>query len=79
MGRIKSLMVKRAAKQLLVAKAEIFTSSFEHNKKVLGNTLPSKSTRNKVAGYIGHVIRMKEVAALKPAPKPEQMEEAPQE
>ena len=64
MGRIKSLMIKRAAKQLLDGENS-FTDSFEHNKKLLKNTMPSKSTKNKVAGYIGHVIRMKREQAKK--------------
>jgi len=58
MGRIKSLMVKKAAKQLLEGENE-FSESFEHNKKILGSTLPSKPIRNKVAGYIARLIRMK--------------------
>jgi len=63
MGRIKSLMVKRATKQLLAtSKNDLnFSVSFEHNKKTLGSTMPSKSTRNKIAGYMARVIRMREV------------------
>ena len=49
MGRIKSLMVKRAAKQILESKPESFSSEFNKNKKILGNNLPSKPIRNKVA------------------------------
>ena len=58
MGRIKSLMVKRAAKQLLEGENN-FNDSFEQNKKILRNTMPSKSTRNKIAGYIARLVRMK--------------------
>ncbi len=56
MGRIKLIMVKRAAKQLL-AREHDFTDSFEHNKKLLGNLMPSKPIRNKIAGYIARLIR----------------------
>ncbi len=59
MGRIKLLMVKKAARQLLEIKPEVFTSSYEHNKKVLGSTMPSKPIRNKIAGYIARLIKMK--------------------
>jgi len=60
MGRIKSLMVKKAAKQLLEVKSEAFTQEFNHNKKVLGSkTMPSKPIRNKVAGYIARMVKMK--------------------
>ena len=56
MGRIKSLMVKRAAKQLLAGENQ-FNEDFNYNKKILGNTMPSKSLRNKIAGYIARLIK----------------------
>ena len=52
-------MVKRAASQLLGEENTVFTSSFEHNKRLLGNLMPSKPIRNKVAGYIARLIKMK--------------------
>ncbi len=58
MGRIKPLMVKKAAKQLLEGE-NIFSESFERNKVLLINTMPSKLIRNKVAGYISRLVRMK--------------------
>jgi len=60
MGRIKSLMVKRAAKQLIVLYKSRFSVSFEENKKVLGNRMPSKSVRNKIAGYLSRLSSMEE-------------------
>ena len=61
MGRIKSLMVKRASKQLLEeSTASLFSKDFSVNKKVLRNTMPSKSTRNKIAGYITRLMTFKE-------------------
>ena len=85
MGRIKSLMVKRAAKQLLATEAS-FSESFEHNKITLGNdTMPSKPVRNKIAGYIARLVRMKKEEATKEAARaakklqtPVVQEEAPQ-
>ena len=56
MGRIKLLMVKRAAQQLLVGEHS-FNETFDYNKKLLGNTMPSKPIRNKIAGYIARLIR----------------------
>jgi len=67
MGRIKSLMVKKAAKQLL--NESVFNGEFENNKKYLRNTMPSKPIRNKIAGYIGRLMKakaQKEAGALKP-------------
>jgi ribosomal protein S17E len=56
MGRIKTAMVKRTANSLVIG-VEDFSDNFEHNKKLLKNTMPSKSIRNKVAGYIARMKR----------------------
>ncbi len=56
MGRIKSTLIKRTARSLI--KKEIGSESFEENKRILGNSLPSKSIRNKVAGYITRLKKM---------------------
>jgi ribosomal protein S17E len=57
MGRIKSKMVKKASLELLDSESHQFDESFEHNKKLLANTMPSKKIRNKIAGYIARLIR----------------------
>jgi len=68
MGRIKSLMIKRATKQLLSGDKERFSTDFEKNKKALGkNNFPSKSTRNKIAGFITRIRRYERDAAAKEA------------
>ena len=51
MGRVKSLMIKKAAQQLYEEEPE-FSNNFENNKKLLKNTIYYKSVRNKVAGEI---------------------------
>ena len=51
MGKIKSKMVKRSAREL-TKKGVSFNNSFEDNKKVLGMTMPSKKIRNQMAGYL---------------------------
>lgn len=51
MGRIKSAMIKKAAKQLY-EEVEGFNEDFDHNKALLMGTMPYKSMRNKVAGGI---------------------------
>jgi small subunit ribosomal protein S17e len=67
MGRIKSLLVKRSAKQLN-NQMTTFTESYEHNKKLLGkDNLPSKSVRNKIAGYIARLNKMKRLATEREA------------
>lgn len=55
MGRIKSKLIKRTSRQLLESSPESFGKTFEENKKSLGNILPSKKMRNKIAGYIARV------------------------
>jgi ribosomal protein S17E len=69
MGRIKSTMVKRAAEQLL-DKENKFDDTFEKNKKILGNTMPSKPIRNKIAGYIARLKRMEKTKKEKPVQAP---------
>ena len=58
MGRIKTTLIKRTAKQLM-QKKDSFTSDFETNKKLLNNTMPSKLVRNKIAGYIARLEKAK--------------------
>jgi small subunit ribosomal protein S17e len=55
MGRIKSTLIKRTSKQLIENSNESFGKTFEENKKALGNILPSKKMRNKIAGYIARI------------------------
>jgi len=57
MGRIKSTLVKRTSKKLVQTDL-LFGEEFEGNKKILGNTMPSKKLRNRIAGYIGHFKKM---------------------
>ena len=64
MGRIKSLMIKKAAKQLL-GKDNSFNDKFDHNKRVLHSTMPSKPIRNKIAGYIARLKRMEKEFEIK--------------
>ena len=57
MGRIKQTMVKKAARNLLEIENNKFTIDFDHNKKLLKNSMPSKKVRNKIAGYISRLVR----------------------
>ena len=54
MGRIRTKMIKSAAKQLIDEYGDKFSEDFEKNKKVLNEMkiAKDKSVRNKVAGYI---------------------------
>lgn len=54
MGRVKSTLIKRTARDLL-KEENVFTQDFNRNKKVLGNALPSKRIRNMIVGYIARI------------------------
>jgi ribosomal protein S17E len=56
MGKIKSKLVKRSAKELIKKGIE-FSEDFEINKKILGNTMPSKKIRNQMAGYLSKLSK----------------------
>jgi ribosomal protein S17E len=58
MGRIKSLMIRRAASELFTT-SEGFSEDFERNKKILKDTMPYKSIRNKVAGQLTRLAKQK--------------------
>lgn len=51
MGKIKSKLIKRTAKEL-IKKGIKFSEGFEENKKILGKTMPSKKIRNQMAGFL---------------------------
>ncbi len=55
MGKIKSKSIKRSG-NILIKKGIEFTDSFEENKRILGNTMPSKKIRNQMAGFL---VRLK--------------------
>ncbi|MFH1248837.1 MAG: 30S ribosomal protein S17e [archaeon] len=59
MGRIKSKLVKKTTKKLLVETPEVFNSDFEHNKKILSGVITNKRTRNAIAGYLARIKKKK--------------------
>lgn len=54
MGRIKSTLIKRTAKALLKEENK-FNEEFNNNKRHLGNSMPSKHLRNRIAGYVTRI------------------------
>lgn len=64
MGKIKSKLIKRSAKSFIEKGVE-FTESFEKNKKILRNTMPSKKLRNQMAGFLSKTIKQKKQNQLK--------------
>ncbi len=63
MGKVRPVLVKRTARELLEQYRDRFTTDFEHNKQVLDEVtkLPSKKIRNRVAGYIVRLLKRKAV------------------
>ena len=54
MGKIKSKGIRKAVNALL--KEGIgFTEKFEENKKLIGNTMPSKKIRNQLVGLLAKI------------------------
>jgi ribosomal protein S17E len=74
MGRVKSLMIKKAAQELF-ATLEGFSEDFEKNKKLLNDTMPSKSVRNKVAGGIAHLAKQQRLKKTNAKTKDKQLTE----
>jgi ribosomal protein S17E len=53
------MMVRRAAADLFTT-VEGFSGDFERNKKLLKDTMPYKSVRNKVAGQLTRLAKQKQ-------------------
>mgnify|MGYP001570628152 FL=1 len=59
MGRIKTKLVKRTAKELIERDRNIFSKDFNLNKQVLKDVaeINSKKLKNVIAGYIARLMR----------------------
>ena len=62
MGKIKSKMVRRAT-NILLSKEIGFTENFEENKRIIGNTMPSKKIRNQIAGLLAKIKKQEKSKA----------------
>jgi len=54
MGKIKSKGIRKAVNILLKEEIE-FTEKFEENKRLIGNTMPSKKVRNQLVGLLAKI------------------------
>lgn len=50
-------MMRRTSEILLREEGLEFSEDFEKNKKILGDTMPSKKLRNRIAGLISRMKR----------------------
>lgn len=60
MGKVKTEMIKRLAKQLITRFPDKFTTNFDDNKHLVGELTEGTTTRvrNQVAGYITRTIAL---------------------
>ena len=60
MGKVRPTVVKRTARKLLTKYPDIFTDSFEENKKIVDQLIEYqwKRVRNRIAGYITHLVKI---------------------
>jgi len=58
MGNIRTTQIKNVSEKLLKMFPGKFTKDFDQNKKIVEELLKlkSKDTRNKIAGYITHIV-----------------------
>jgi len=65
LGKVRTTGVKRVAVKILDAYPNLFTSDFEKNKAIVRDnkvaTFPSKRLRNRIIGYITHILRLKAI------------------
>ena len=61
MGKIKGRLIKRTSEKLIKNNVE-FTEDFNKNKKILGDSMPSKKIRNQMAGYLARLKRQENIS-----------------
>lgn len=61
MGRVRPVFIKKVAKELIEKYPDVFLEDFEENKNLLQKYtyIQSKSVRNRIAGYITHLVKNK--------------------
>jgi ribosomal protein S17E len=65
MGKIKSKLIKRTGESLMEKEKGLpFSEDFEKNKKILGDTMPSKKIKNRIAGYLVRLKKAERAAKI---------------
>ena len=59
MGKVRPVFIKKVSKELVEMYPTVFTTVFEENKMQLEKyaIIQSKPVRNRIAGYITHLIK----------------------
>jgi len=83
LGRVRTEMVKKLAKELFESHHDKFSTDYEGNKKVVDQLVNSKTkrVRNRVAGYVTrlHVIKQRKLSGDLGEPTLPEEEEGEQE
>jgi small subunit ribosomal protein S17e len=76
-GKVRPTPIKRISRELLEKYPDLFTKDFQKNKEILKTLLrtQSKKLRNQIAGYITHLVKIRERMQEK---KVEVVEEIPE-
>lgn len=62
MGKVRTVLIKRLARELVDRYSVSFTTDFDNNKEVLDGLLTNttKRLRNRIAGYITHLVKLRQ-------------------
>ncbi len=66
MGKVRTVLIKRLARELVDKYSESFSTDFEQNKELLDDLLSNttKRLRNRIAGYVTHLMKLREPEEL---------------
>ncbi|MEM5776874.1 MAG: 30S ribosomal protein S17e [Candidatus Aenigmatarchaeota archaeon] len=64
MGNIRTTQIKNVSEKLVKMFPDKFSKNFEENKRIVSELLhiKSKDVRNKIAGYITHIVEKKQIS-----------------
>jgi small subunit ribosomal protein S17e len=62
MGKVRTVLIKRLARELVDRYSVSFTTDFDNNKQVVDELLTNttKRLRNRIAGYITHLVKLRQ-------------------
>lgn len=62
MGKVRTVLIKRLARELVDRYSVSFTTDFDNNKEVVDGLLTNttKRLRNRIAGYITHLVKLRQ-------------------
>ncbi len=63
MGKVRPVFIKKVSKELIEKYPTVFSKDFEKNKNLLHNyaIIQSNLVRNRIAGYITHLMKIEKL------------------